>query len=278
MNMNLIKHVTEMHSYSFDELQNCTEESLKAILNTYISYSSCMKPMEDKMTTAVLNMTIDVTSYHQILDEICVEVATFKERVGSKHAIISKDDDNEYYLVYMSVTLDKDLLVPGASVGVDMNSMAIVSVFPSTTESCIKLLDNDEKSNVTFDDIGGLEEQKRQIKEVVELSLNHPELFTQVGIDVPKGILMHGAPGCGKTLIAKAIANETNASFFRFNGSDFVEKYLGDGPKKMRDVFAMAKEHAPSIIFIDEIDAIAEKRNNNKSDNKADAEVHRILN
>lgn len=102
--------------------------------------------------------------------------------------------------------------------------------------------------------------QKQEMREAVELPLTHFELYKQIGIDPPRGVLMYGPPGCGKTMLAKAVAHHTTASFIRVVGSEFVQKYLGEGPRMVRDVFRLAKENAPAIIFIDEIDAIATKR------------------
>lgn len=132
-----------------------------------------------------------------------------------------------------------------------------------------------EKPDVTYADIGGLDIQKQEIKEAIELPLSHPELYQQIGIDPPRGVLLYGPPGTGKTMLAKAVANETDASFLRMVGSEFVQKYLGEGPRMVRDVFRMAKDNAPSIVFIDEVDAIATKRFD--SNTGADREVQRIL-
>ena len=117
-----------------------------------------------------------------------------------------------------------------------------------------------EKPDVTYQDIGGMDIQKQEIREAIELPLTNPELYAQIGIDPPRGVLLYGPPGTGKTMLAKAVANQTNASIIRMVGSEFVQKYLGEGPRMVRDVFRMAKENAPSIIFIDEVDAIATKR------------------
>jgi 26S proteasome regulatory subunit T3 len=128
---------------------------------------------------------------------------------------------------------------------------------------------------VTYADIGGMDIQKQEIKEAIELPLTHPELYAQIGIDPPRGVLLYGPPGTGKTMLAKAVANQTNASIIRMVGSEFVQKYLGEGPRMVRDVFRMAKENAPSIVFIDEVDAIATKRFD--ANTGADREVQRIL-
>ncbi|RLI34700.1 AAA family ATPase, partial [Candidatus Bathyarchaeota archaeon] len=113
---------------------------------------------------------------------------------------------------------------------------------------------------ITYEDIGGLHEEVQRIREMVELPLRHPELFQRLGIDPPKGVLLHGPPGCGKTLLAKAVANEANAYFININGPEIMSKFYGESEARLREIFQKAQENAPSIIFIDEIDAIAPKR------------------
>ena len=132
-----------------------------------------------------------------------------------------------------------------------------------------------EKPDVTYADIGGNDMQKQEIREAVELPLTHFELYKQIGIDPPGGVLLYGPPGTGKTMMAKAVANATTASFISVVGSEFVQKYLGEGPRMVRDVFRLARENSPSVIFIDEVDAIATKRYDAQTG--ADREVQRIL-
>lgn len=161
-------------------------------------------------------------------------------------------------------------------------------------ERCLNFALPDEKPDMTYADIGGMDMQKQEIREAVELPLTHFELYKQIGIDPPRGVLMYGPPGCGKTMLAKAVAHHTTgeflllhflgrstnfnplaAAFIRVVGSEFVQKYLGEGPRMVRDVFRLAKENSPAIIFIDEIDAIATKRFDAQTG--ADREVQRIL-
>ncbi|KNC78162.1 26S proteasome regulatory subunit T3 [Sphaeroforma arctica JP610] len=137
------------------------------------------------------------------------------------------------------------------------------------------MMGGDEKPDVTYSDIGGMDMQKQEMREAVELPLTCHDLYKQIGIDPPRGVLMYGPPGTGKTMLAKAVANHTTASFIRVVGSEFVQKYLGEGPRMVRDVFRLAKENSPAIIFIDEIDAIATKRFDAQTG--ADREVQRIL-
>jgi transitional endoplasmic reticulum ATPase len=115
-------------------------------------------------------------------------------------------------------------------------------------------------SRTTYEDIGGLDEEIRRIREMVELPLRHPEIFQRLGIDPPKGVLLHGPPGCGKTLLARAVANESEANFYAINGPEIMSKFYGESEARMRKMFEDAEKNAPSILFIDEIDAIAQKR------------------
>ena len=118
----------------------------------------------------------------------------------------------------------------------------------------------DQRPEVTYEDIGGLSEAIRETTEIIEFSLQKPEMFTEIGITPPKGVLLYGPPGSGKTLLAKAIANKTHANFISMIGSELVQKYIGEGARMVKELFTYAKEHAPAIIFIDEIDSIGSQR------------------
>ncbi|XP_075591107.1 uncharacterized protein LOC142598008 [Dermatophagoides farinae] len=128
-----------------------------------------------------------------------------------------------------------------------------------------------------YADIGGLSKQIKAIKEVIELPINHPELFEQLGIAQPKGVLLYGPPGTGKTLLAGAVAHHTNCTFIRVSGSELVQKYIGEGSRMVRELFVMAREHAPSIIFMDEIDSIGSQRFDKTSGPRGDNEVQRTM-
>ncbi|CAO3698213.1 unnamed protein product [Rhizopus microsporus] len=172
-------------------------------------------------------------------------------------------------------TIDRELLKPSSSVALHRHSNALVDVLPPEADSSIALLGADEKPDVSYSDVGGLDIQKQEIREAVELPLTHFDLYRQIGIDPPRGVLLYGPPGTGKTMLVKAVAHHTTASFIRVVGSEFVQKYLGEGPRMVRDVFRLARENSPSIVFIDEIDAIATKRFDAQTG--ADREVQRIL-
>ena len=128
------------------------------------------------------------------------------------------------------------------------------------TDPMVNVMKVDKAPPETYADIGGLEQQIQEMKEAVELPLTHPEIYQDVGIKPPKGVILYGPPGTGKTLLAKAVANQTAATFLRVVGSELIQKYLGDGPKLVRELFRVADENSPSIVFIDEIDAVGTKR------------------
>jgi proteasome regulatory subunit len=166
-------------------------------------------------------------------------------------------------------------LISGARVAMNQQSFAVIDVLPWEKDPAVVTMEVEEAPTVSYSDIGGLEDQVQEIKETVELPLLHPELFEKVGIEPPKGVLLFGPPGTGKTLLAKAVAHETNSTFIRLIGSELVRKYIGEGARLVRELFKMAMEKAPSIIFIDELDAIGAKRT--EASTSGDREVQRTL-
>ncbi|MEL7671562.1 proteasome-activating nucleotidase [Methanobacterium sp.] len=201
-------------------------------------------------------------------------VATITE-VLEDGKLVVKSSTGPHFVINYSRLLDKKSLEPGSRVALNQQTFSIVNVLPSEKDPLISGMEVEEKPEVSYEQIGGLEEQVVEIKETVELPLKKPELFANIGIEPPKGVLLYGPPGTGKTLLAKAVANETNATFIKIVASEFVKKYIGEGARLVRGVFELAKEKAPSIIFIDEIDAIAAKRL--KSSTSGDREVQRTL-
>jgi proteasome regulatory subunit len=173
------------------------------------------------------------------------------------HAIIKIPNGNKFY-----VTVSKNIkgLEAGDSVLVEQKNLNIVDKIYVSKNFDVERFVIIEKPKVTWNEIGGLKEQIEDIQEVVELPLKHPELFKKIGIHPPKGILLYGPPGTGKTLLAKAIANSTNATFIEIVGSEIVQKFIGDGAKLIKEIFQLAKAKGPSIVFIDELDALCAKR------------------
>ncbi|MEL9914972.1 MAG: AAA family ATPase, partial [Thermoplasmatales archaeon] len=163
----------------------------------------------------------------------------------------------------------------GTRVALNKATLSVISVIPEAYDPAVVAAEISEKPSVTFDDIGALDQQIREIKEMVELPLLNPDIFRKVGIDPPTGVLLVGAPGTGKTLLAKAVAHNTNATFIRVVASELVRKYIGEGARLVRELFDLAKKKAPSIIFIDELDAIGSRRID--SSTSGDREVQRTL-
>jgi 26S proteasome regulatory subunit T3 len=208
------------------------------------------------------------------IQSVPLVIGQFLEMVDANTGIVGSTTGSNYYVRILS-TLNRELLKPSSSVALHRHSNALVDILPPEADSTIAMMGAGEKPDVAYSDIGGLDIQKQEIREAVELPLTHAGLYEQIGIDPPRGVLLYGAPGTGKTMLAKAVANHTTAAFIRVVGSEFVQKYLGEGPRMVRDVFRLARENAPAIIFIDEIDAIATKRFDAQTG--ADREVQRIL-
>lgn len=202
-----------------------------------------------------------------------IKIGTLSEIITEDHAIVDVDGA-EYYVRILSI-VDKEQLELNCSVLCHENSYHIVGVLSDEANPLLNVMKVDKAPTETYNDVGGLETQIREIKEAVELPLTHPELYEEIGIKPPKGVILYGEPGTGKTLLAKAVANETSATFFRVVGSELIQKYEGEGPKLVRELFSLAQEHAPSIVFIDEIDAIGHKRIETSSGGKR--EVQRTM-
>ena len=196
------------------------------------------------------------------------------EKMDNSSCIVGSTTGNNY-LVRIISSIDYSKLKLNSSVALHRNSNAIVNHLEDEGDSSINIIRPIEKPKVKFNEIGGLEKQKEEIRETIELPLINQKLYEDIGIDSPNGVLLYGPPGTGKTMLVKAIASKTTATFIKAVGSEFVQKYLGEGPKMVRDLFKTAKKYSPSIIFIDEIDAIATRRFDAQTG--ADREVQRIL-
>jgi 26S proteasome regulatory subunit T3 len=196
------------------------------------------------------------------------------EKLDKNSCIIGSTTGNNY-LVKIISTINKNKLTLNSSVALHRNTNALVNLLDDEGDSEINIIPSIEKPRLKFNEIGGLEKQKEEIRETIELPLINQKLYQEIGIDPPNGVLLYGPPGTGKTMIVKAIASKTTATFIKAVGSEFVQKYLGEGPRMVRDLFKTAKRYSPSIIFIDEIDAIATRRFDAQTG--ADREVQRIL-
>jgi proteasome regulatory subunit len=195
--------------------------------------------------------------------------------VLANNKLVIKSSSGPKFVVNSSQFINSKDIYPGAKVALNQQSLAVIEVLPPVKDPMVLGMEVIEAPDIDYDSIGGLDEQIKEIKETVELPLLKPELFEKVGIQPPKGVLLYGPPGTGKTLLAKAVAHSTKASFIRIIGSELVQKYIGEGARMVRELFELAKEKSPSIIFIDEIDSIGAKRLD--SITSGDREVQRTL-
>ena len=202
-------------------------------------------------------------------------IAATVTEVLSDGRVIVKSSTGPNFVVHVSPMVPREKIYPGVRVALNQRTFAVVEILPPAYDPFVRGMEVEESPPVTYDDIGGLHEQIREVRECVELPLTHPKLFEQVGIDPPKGVLFCGPPGTGKTLVARAVAHETKATFIRVIGSELVQKYIGEGARLVREIFHLARKKAPSIVFIDEIDAIGSKRYDVTT--SGDREVQRTL-
>ncbi|MDD2471161.1 MAG: proteasome-activating nucleotidase, partial [Methanocorpusculum sp.] len=198
------------------------------------------------------------------------------ESVASDGRVIVRSTTGPQFLSKVSENVSKTDLVPGSQCALHPQSFVIVEVLPNKYDALVTGMEVETAPEVSYADVGGLDKQMTLLKEAVELPLLKPELFEKVGIEPPKGVLLCGPPGTGKTLLAKAVAHETNATFIRVVGSELVQKYIGEGARLVRELFSLAREKAPAIIFIDEIDAIGSSRSTDAY-SAGDHEVNRTL-
>jgi 26S proteasome regulatory subunit T5 len=190
-------------------------------------------------------------------------------------AVVLKTSTRQTIFLPVIGLVDAEELKPGDLVGVNKDSYLILEALPAEYDSRVKAMEVDEKPTEDYSDIGGLDKQIQELVEAVVLPMTHAERFEKIGIKPPKGVLMYGPPGVGKTLLARACAAQTNATFMKLAGPQLVQMFIGDGAKLVRDAFALAKEKGPTIIFIDELDAIGTKRFD--SELSGDREVQRTM-
>ncbi|CAE6368821.1 unnamed protein product [Rhizoctonia solani] len=197
-------------------------------------------------------------------------------KVMGKDKVLVKVQPEGKYIVDLDSDIDIGTITPTLRVALRSDSYQIHKILPNKVDPLVSLMMVEKVPDSTYDMVGGLDKQIKEIKEVIELPVKHPELFESLGIAQPKGVLLYGPPGTGKTLLARAVAHHTDCRFIRVSGSELVQKYIGEGSRMVRELFVMAREHAPSIIFMDEIDSIGSSRGEGGS-GSGDSEVQRTM-
>ncbi|MFC7058300.1 proteasome-activating nucleotidase Pan1 [Halovenus salina] len=241
-----------------------------------------LESQNEEMRDKLLDANAENNKYQQKLERLTHEnkklkqsplfVATVQE-ITDDGVIIKQHGNNQEALTEVTEEMREDL-EPDARVAVN-NSLSIVQTLDDETDVRARVMQVDRSPSVTYSDIGGITDQIEEVRETVEMPLKSPEMFGDVGIEPPAGVLLYGPPGTGKTMLAKAVANQTDATFIKMAGSELVHKFIGEGAKLVRDLFELARQHQPAVIFIDEIDAIAAKRTDSKT--SGDAEVQRTM-
>ncbi len=228
------------------------EEKTNKIMYGYSSHINQMQEEGNILRETVNQLRSELERYRRTPLMLC-EI----REIHGQQAIIKVPNGNQFLV---EISSDCDPIKPGDTVFVDQKNLTVIRKARSAKRHNVEKFVIIEKPKISWYEIGGMSTQISEIKEVIELPLLKPDLFREVGIDPPKGILLHGPPGTGKTLLAKAVASSTNSTFIEIVGSELVQKFIGEGAKMVKDVFVLAREKSPSIIFIDELDSIAAKR------------------
>ncbi|MHA1993235.1 MAG: proteasome-activating nucleotidase [Candidatus Hodarchaeales archaeon] len=255
---------------TFDEFTDSYTRTMERRIRTLETEKQLLEVQRNKLEEDRDNLRLEL----QKLKQPPLFTGTLLEVLDNGKAIV-KSSTGPSFVVVIDSTIPKDILVPNSRVALHQRNFAILEILPQSTDPLVRSMEIDTKPSETYDDIGGLQDQLLDLRETVELPLLQPELFEKVGIEPPKGVLLHGPPGSGKTLMVKAVAHETQATFIRVIGSELVQKYIGEGARLVREVFAYARDNSPSILFIDELDAIGSKRLDIAT--SGDREVQRTL-
>ena len=251
---------------SLEEAYSDLREETQQLINERTSLEAEMRTLRKKIERLEENVNL--------LKMPPLIVGHIQDILDHERAIV-RSSNGTVFQVSLNQRLDPDKLKPGTRVALNQDSLSVVELLHEAWDPMVSGAEMVEKPTITYADVAGLDEQVESVREAIELPLIKPELFEKVGIVPPKGVLLVGPPGCGKTLLAKAVANHTEATFIRMVGSELAQKYIGEGGRMVRELFSLAKEKAPSVIFLDEIDAIGAKRLDGST--SGDREVQRTL-
>ena len=254
-----------------DERLDALQEHYADVVEVHKTLSSQLEAAHSRQESLVGKVD-RLERENETLKSSSLYIATAEELLDDG-VVVKQHGNNQEVLTDVSPSI-RDDLEAGDRVAIN-DSFAVQTLLEPETDARAQAMQVDDSPDVEYEDIGGLEEQIREVIETVEQPLVDAQKFAEVGIDPPSGVLLHGPPGTGKTMLAKAVANETDATFIKMAGSELVQKFIGEGARLVRDLFELASEHEPAVIFIDEIDAIAAKRTESKT--SGDAEVQRTM-
>ena len=261
-------------------LPNNTDDDLRELEEAYVA----LRDETQQLINERQSLEADIRGLRKKIDRLEENVNLLKmppliighiQDVLDHERAIVRSSNGTVFQVSLNQRLDPDRLKPGTRVALNQDSLSVIEILHEAWDPMVSGAEMVEKPTISYGDVAGLDEQVESVREAIELPLTKPELFEKVGIVPPKGVLLVGPPGCGKTLLAKAVANHTDATFIRMVGSELAQKYIGEGGRMVRELFSLAKEKAPSVIFLDEIDAIGAKRLDGST--SGDREVQRTL-
>jgi len=228
-----------------------------------------LEAQRNEMNTLVKNLKEEL----YLLLQPASQIGEVSKMMGKKKCLVKIGGEGKY-VVDVDRKIDIDKLTPNTRVALKSDSFLLHKILPSKVDPLVNLMKVEKVPDSTYDMVGGLDQQIKEVKEVIELPIKHPEIFDSLGISQPKGVLLYGPPGTGKTLLARAVAHHTDCCFIRVSGGELVQKYIGEGARMVRELFIMARQHAPSIIFMDEIDSIGGQR---IEGSRGDSEVQRTM-
>jgi len=256
------------------------DEERKIVLDDY--KKKVMEHKEEEARVKSLRENVkDLVKEYEKTEEQLKALQSIGQIIGEvlrqldQDRFIVKASSGPRYVVGCRTKVEKDKLKSGVRVALDMTTLTIMRQLPREVDPTVYHMLNEDPGKISFSSIGGLNEQIRELREVIELPLTNPELFLRVGIKPPKGVLLYGPPGTGKTLLARALACNINATFLKVVASAIVDKYIGESARVIREMFGYARDHQPCVIFMDEIDAIGGSRFSEGT--SADREIQRTL-
>lgn len=248
-------------------------EALEHIINEKRQNVRRLEAQRNQLNSKVRSLREEL----QLLQEPGSYVGEVVKLMGKKKVLVKVNPEGKY-VVDINSSINIAELTPAVRVALRHDSYQLHKILPNKVDPLVSLMMVEKVPDSTYDQIGGLDRQIKEIKEVIELPVKHPELFESLGIAQPKGVLLYGPPGTGKTLLARAVAHHTDCKFIRVSGSELVQKYIGEGSRMVRELFVMARMHAPSIIFMDEIDSIGSSRmDGGGGSGGGDSEVQRTM-
>jgi len=244
-------------------------ESLEHLLHLKMQSISRLEAQRNEYNTSVRQLRDEL----MLLQDPGSYVGEVAKVLSKTKVLVKVNQEGKYVVDVEAPKIDITSLKPNTRVALRNDSYTLHKILPTSVDPLVSLMKVEKVPDSTYDMVGGLDKQIREIKEVIELPIKHPELFESLGVAQPKGVLLYGPPGTGKTLLARACAHHTSSTFIRVSGAELVQKYIGEGARMVRELFIMAREHSPSIIFMDEIDSIGSAR----SDSGGDSEVQRTM-